>query len=160
MVTDFFNKFSSKLQQTAAMKISDHRIGMSFAVGTFFALLPISVFAVGICVTLIFFFRKLHKLSLFLSLVFWNPLWNVLFFAPAVTIGQFLLGDAKLFDTIPYLGKILSVSQDYMVGISVIAIYMSLLSYFAIRLVVKLHRIRRLEKELTMPPQERLKRRM
>lgn len=137
------NKIKKKFRQTAKTQVSDHRIGISFAVGTFIALLPFSVFALAIGLAVALIFKYIHKLSLFLALLFWNGLWNAVLLIPALRVGHFVVGNYKPFESIPYIGKILTGTQYYIIGISTIGLYLAILSYFVIRLLIKLYRIRK-----------------
>jgi len=146
---DNYKKVKQQFKQAAKGGISEHRIGISFAIGTFVAVLPISIFAVGICLVLALCIKYLNKLSLFLALLVWNPIWHIIFYYPARMIGKFLLQPhidsiTTFFGVIPYAEKIIEFGVFYAAGMCVIAFYTAILSYFVVRLLVKLYRLREL----------------
>ena len=145
-----YNKVKSEFKKAAQGNLTDHRIGISFAIGTLFAVLPISVASIAICIFLALIFKYLNKISLFLALLVWNPLWHIIFFYPARKIGKYLLQShmdsiTTFFGSIPYAEKIIQFGIFYATGMIVIAIYMSILSYFVVRLLVKLYRLREIK---------------
>ena len=147
---DNYKKVKQQFKQAAKGGISEHRIGISFAIGTFFAVVPISFAAIAICIFLALTIKYLNKISLFLALLVWNPFWHLAFIYPARKIGKYLLQShmtaiTAFFAGVPLAQKVIQFGLYYFTGMCVIAIYLAILCYFVVRVLVRLYRLRELK---------------
>lgn len=134
----YFNEIHSQTKKTAKTKIADHTLGLSFAIGTFVSILPTPGLSIIVGLALAFAFR-LPKIAMILSFIIWNPFVTALLAFPSITLGRLLLKPALV--ELTGLAQILHTTKEYLVGNFFIALYIAVLSYFIIRLIVKIVRL-------------------
>jgi len=139
---DYFEKIKKHTQKTVNTKISDHKIGMSFAIGTFLCILPTPGFSIILGLTLAFALR-LPKIAMIFSFLIFNPFVTALLAVPSITLGRLLLTNSSEIADIGRIAQIFNATKEFFVGNIIIAAYLALLGYFVIRLVVKLARLER-----------------
>lgn len=121
------------------MKLEDspHSIAMGFAVGTLIAIAPTLGLDIFIALLVLFIFPSLNKISLFGGLLLWNPIFAAPILPLSYKIGDFLLGNiSPSHFSISILNTIYNLSLKVIVGSYVSAIIFSILSYFAIRIII------------------------
>ena len=69
-------------------KDTPHAIGLGVAVGTLISIIPTPGFNVILGLFIAFLFKKINKVSLFVTLLFWNPLTQVPFYILSYHIGD------------------------------------------------------------------------
>ncbi|MFH1849696.1 MAG: DUF2062 domain-containing protein [archaeon] len=130
-------RISAYLLEVAVIKSSPHSIALGFAVGTLIGILPtpgISFITGGIVILM---FKSISKISLFAALVLFNPFVNIPFDIASYKLGNYIFQNAPVHEfTIPFLNTVYRFTRRYLVGNAIIAVLMSILSYFMVKKAV------------------------
>ena len=137
MVRRWLKKLKEHFHEIVRTKTSSHSIAMGFSVGTVIGILPTPGISFLIGFLVILLFKKINKYSLFGALLFWNPLIQAPLYLTSYSLGNSLLGAATV-EVGVY--KILNYSLRYLLGSFILAIIISVLSYFLVRKVVSIIR--------------------
>jgi len=117
---------------------SPHSIALGFAIGSFIAIMPTPGFNLLLGLLIAVVFRKVNRISLFAAIFFWNPLFTASLIPPSLKIGGFLFSNTPSVDVdITLFSRIFHFTQKFLVGISILALLLSVASYAAIRLLAE-----------------------
>ncbi|MBU2576322.1 MAG: DUF2062 domain-containing protein [Nanoarchaeota archaeon] len=133
MIKKFRDKIKKHLSEVLELKTSPHSIAMGFALGTFIAILP--TFGLGAFIGLFFImiFKKISKVSMFISFAIWNPL--VLAFLTTVEygIGDLIYSDLPIiYFKFEIFNKIFLFTRRILIGSIVLATTISIICYILI----------------------------
>jgi len=129
-------KLREHLKEILKIKKSPHSIALGFALGSFIAILPTFGFAVLIGIVLTFVYTKVNKFALFGSMALWNPLITVLLYPIGYKIGDFLFYDMPVTKiNLTFMDTIYRYSLRFLIGNFILAISLSVMSYFIIKFI-------------------------
>jgi uncharacterized protein (DUF2062 family) len=90
----FKKKFKNTVSKLVHTNISGHEIALGFALGTFISItIPVVGFWVGVLASLVY--KKINKLSLFGSIIFWNPFFLTPIYLLSYKIGNHIFGASE-----------------------------------------------------------------
>ena len=131
-------KLSSYLSDVLSIKTSPNSVALGFAIGSFIAITPTPGFSVLIGLLIVFLFRNVSKLALFVALALWNPITVIPFHILSLKIGSILFGSFPVVEyKLSMLDQIFVFSRRYLIGNLVIASFVSIISYFVVLVAVK-----------------------
>jgi hypothetical protein len=138
---EYIDKTRVQFFEILKSETSDHSVALGFSIGTFVCVLPLFGLHIVICILLGLFFKKLNKVALALSVIFWNPLMEFLIYFLSFRIGTYFYTESAgpKFDIV-FLNQIYDFSMRFLLGNIIIAITFAILSYFVIRLVLLINR--------------------
>lgn len=138
MLKKFKNKLINHLKEVISIKTSPGSIASGFAVGTFFGIFPTFGLEFLIMFLIVLIFKKISKISMLAAYVLLNPLLTFPIHMISYTIGDFILSDAPIvFVKFKLLGEILTYTRRFIVGAFIMAVFLSLISYFVTFYVTK-----------------------
>lgn len=118
-----------------------HIIALSFSIGTLIALTPFLGIDVFIILLIALIWKKANKISLVAPLLVFNPITQIPFNYLGFKLGDFLFGSAPAIKyNIVIINHIYEYSRRFLLGNLIIAVIMSIISYFIIYHLVKYHR--------------------
>lgn len=129
-IKDYFKKIKTA-------EVSNHELALGFAIGTFIAILPTPGFGIFIAIFLAYLFRKINKPSILLSFVVWNPL-----FMSPVHFFSYKIGNLITHDELEQsaaqslINQIMNFGKEYLFGNFILAVILSVISYFIIFQIV------------------------
>jgi len=151
MIGKLRKKLKKHFREVLEIKTSPTSIASGFAVGTFFALFPTFGLELIIIPIIIFIFKKISKISLGSAYIVWNPLITFPLYALGFKIGNSLLADVPIKTyRFEVLSQFYAYSRRFLVGNFILAVVISIVSYFAVLYLVRYFRRRKaLSKTLT-----------
>jgi len=124
------------VKSIASIKKSPHSIALGFAVGSFIAIMPTLGTGPLIALVVLLIFTKLNKIALFGSFLIWNPLVMTSVYYLSYKIGNLVFGRAPLIAFEFSISNIIKFfSLKFLVGNTILAILVSVLSYFIIKTI-------------------------
>lgn len=137
---------------------SAKRVALSFAIGTFIALLP--TFGIGVFVGLLFLllFPYLHKPALLSAFVVWNPFVQIPLYSLGIAIGAYLYSGMPVvtYDFV-LLDQVIALTRRVLIGNLIVTSTLTLLSYAAIFILIRKMKHRPLI--MNTPPKTKSRRR-
>ena len=133
-------KYIHKLAET---NTTEHDIAIGFSIGTFIAIIPTPFFNIILGLLVVFIYKKVNKLALFGAMALWNPITNIPLTILSYKIGDIIFGGIAIvkYDQ-EIVNIILNFSRKYLLGNFIIAIVLSVVSYFVVVLLVRMYRER------------------
>ncbi len=126
---------------------SEHSIAFGFALGTFFCILPTFGFTIWLLIIISLIFKNINKVSLFSPLIVWNPLLLFPIYYLSYKLGNFIYSIYPVISyNIVFLSNIYNISRRFLVGNFILALAISIFSYFIIRIIIKMKKQSILEK--------------
>ncbi|MFA6088829.1 MAG: DUF2062 domain-containing protein [Candidatus Woesearchaeota archaeon] len=124
---------------------SNHSIAFGFALGTFIAILPTYGLHIIIGAIVAFLYKKVNKISMFVSLLFWNPVVVFPVHLLSFKIGKAIFGTTVFVErfNIVVLNQIYDFSKRFLIGVFICAIVFSILSYLLVRLGLYIYKKKR-----------------
>jgi len=111
---------------------------MGFAVGTFIAILPTFGLGIFIGLLVLLIFKKISKISMFISFAIWNPLVLILLYPLAHNIGNIILSP---FPTTNFKFEILNqlfiYTGRFILGSLILATTVSIICYLILFYTIK-----------------------
>jgi len=137
----FKEKLKTQFKDLSRENTSIHSIALGLAIGTFIAITPTLGLDLLVGLLVVLIYKNLNKLAVFLGLLIWNPITMIPIHLSSLKIGNFFLGSVPLvkFD-IHILNEIYNFSIRYLIGNLILAVVISLLSYFIALVVVRWYR--------------------
>ncbi|NLJ08105.1 MAG: DUF2062 domain-containing protein [Sphingobacteriales bacterium] len=127
---------------------SPHRLALSFAIGTFIAILPLFGFGIILGLIVVMVFRQLNKPALMSAFVVWNPLIVVPLMAISYQIGDIFFGSAEVIKyKIELLNHLITFTRRFLVGHLIITADLSIISYLVIRFAAFLYELRKKKRQ-------------
>lgn len=160
MVKDLIDKTKKYIVKLAKEKRTPHQTAIGFAIGTFVAILPSPGVNILFCVIAALIYRKINKLTLFGALAFWNTLLMIPIWVLGAKIGKFIVGDYSgefkihalnrlsdyilnnfptTFNINSLLSKAFDIGVDVWVGTAILAVGISITSYFVVKYIAVKH---------------------
>jgi uncharacterized protein len=133
MIKKTKEKIKKHFKEVLRLKTSARSIAMGFATGSLIAILP--TFGLGILVGLVVLsiFKKMNKISMFVSFAVWNPLILAFLYPIEYNIGNFILADYPATNfKFEIFNQFFVYTGRFLLGNLVVAILFSSLSYFVI----------------------------
>lgn len=127
-------KLKKYFHDVIKIKTSPHSIAFGFALGSFIAILPTPGFSVLVGLVLIFLFKSISKLSMFVSFAFWNPIFQIPIYLLSWRIGNFMFRNESVESySFVLLDQFFYYTRRYLIGNFIIAVAISVSSYYIIR---------------------------
>lgn len=140
----FSKKVKEHFREVLEIKTSTHSIALGFAIGTFISMLPTPGFNILLGFLIILIFKRINKFSLFGSLVLWNPLTLFPFYFLMYKLGNLMFSSAPVIRfNIVIIDQIYNFSRRFLIANIIIAIIMSIISYFVVRMVAEKYKKRK-----------------
>jgi uncharacterized protein len=122
-------------------KSSSKTIALSFALGTFIAILPTPGFGVFIALLIAYFVKRLNNLSLLASFAFWNPLLLAPVYLLSYKIGDWFFNPTMtMVSDISWINTLVYYLKTYMIGNFISAVVFSVLCYFGVYYVMTFYK--------------------
>jgi uncharacterized protein len=147
MKKNYKERLREYLYKILSTKGSEHSIALGFAVGTFFCILPTFGFTIWLLIILSLIFKRINKLALFGSLIVWNPFLLFPTYYLAYRLGNWIYRNSPVVDfkfTLSY--QIYNLSRRFLIGDLILAVSISILSYFIIKIIMKKYKAKILKK--------------
>ncbi|MBU0535600.1 MAG: DUF2062 domain-containing protein [Nanoarchaeota archaeon] len=131
-------------------KTDPHSIAIGFAIGTFISTLPTPGFNILLGVLVILIYERVSKIALFGSMAVWNPLTTPAVYYLSYRIGDMIFSDLPVTEIkLSLAGILLQNSRRFFVGNVILALSLSILSYFAVRKIAEIYQKRESNKDQT-----------
>lgn len=133
-VKEIIRRSKHYLKVVVSLRSTPENIALSFAIGTFIAIIP--MFGVGILIGLLIaiMFKKLNKIALMLAFVVWNPLFTVPILALSGKIGDILFHGVEVMKyEIDFFNHFFTFTRRFLVGNLILDVILSVSSYFVIK---------------------------
>ena len=139
-----FNRLKNKLKEhfleVIRTKTSPHNIALGFAIGSFISILPTPGFNLLLGFFVLLIFEKVNKFSLFAGILFWNPLTSIPIYYYSYKLGDLLFGQSTLIVyNLSIFKHVYIFARRFLVGNLIIALTISLISYFVLRGIFTLY---------------------
>ena len=134
----FKEKIKKNFKEALEQKPVPQEIALGFSIGTAIAILPSFGLGALIGILIAFIYKKINKVALFLSFVFWNP-----FLLAPLTGLSYIIGDSILEDApsttfeLEFFNKIFIYTVRYLVGNIILASILTITSYFIVLYISK-----------------------
>jgi uncharacterized protein len=136
-----FKKWHNQLQDIFLLKRTDRSIAIGFSIGTFLAILPLFGLSVLVGVVIVLVWKKINKLALFGAMAIWNPFTLIPIYWLSFAIGDFFLDPLPVVEyKVAFLNQVYHFSRRFLLGNVLLAIVISLASYFLVKYVVRTYR--------------------
>lgn len=130
---------------------SEHSIGLGFAIGTFINIIPLFGLSIIIALLIMLLFRKVNRVSLLAALAFWNPFTLPPVYVASGFLGVLLMNRVPFLQqlveriplpswNLPFLSSFLSAGWKFLLGNMILAVLLTIGSYWATRLLVRWYR--------------------
>jgi uncharacterized protein len=136
-------KMRKSFMNVVSINNTPHSIALGFAIGTFIAIFPTMGLDIPIAFLVALLYKKVNKLSLFGSFIFWNPIFSIPIMMLSYQIGDFLFGSFPVtaFDS-SLLNHLLDFGRRFAVGLAICAVFISIISYFLVRMIAEIYQRR------------------
>ncbi|MBU2634628.1 MAG: DUF2062 domain-containing protein [Nanoarchaeota archaeon] len=141
MLKKIRKKIKKHFIEVIKIKKSPHSMALGFAIGTFIAIFPTwgLTFLLGLIV--IALFPKVNKFTLLLAFIIWNPLITAPLYLWAYKLGTLIFGSTPIVKfNIIILDQFYNFSRRFIVGISIISLIISIISYFIVKLIAQAYK--------------------
>lgn len=147
MINKFKEKLKHHFHEVHKPEIPEHSIALGFAIGTFIGIfLPIPILSIPLALLIILFNKKISKLALFGAILFWNFLTLPPVYLLSYKIGKLLFNEVDVVKfNIVILDRIYNFSREFLIGNFILAVLISVASYFIVKKIVYLIRKRKLK---------------
>ena len=146
MVKKFTKKFRGYLKEILELKTSPHSIAMGFALGTLIAILPTFGLGVFIGLLVILVFKKISKVSMFVSFAFWNPLVLAVLYPLEYWIGDMILLETPIIKfKLEIFNQLFLYSRRLLVGSIILSILMTIIFYIIVLYISDKYQKKRLK---------------
>ena len=141
MIEKAIMRLTQKLQhewsQLLLGEFTPHNIALGLAIGTMVTLLPTFGFSALLALLLIFIFPSINRPAIFISLIIWNPLFQIPIYAASFHLGSILFADATLVKyDIEVLNQLYSFTRRFLIAHLIIVTGITLATYVAARVVL------------------------
>ncbi|MFH1439515.1 MAG: DUF2062 domain-containing protein [Candidatus Woesearchaeota archaeon] len=135
-IISFKEKLMHHFHEVIKLKKSPHSIALGFAVGTFISILPTPGLNILLGLLVVLIYEKINKISLFGSIIFWNPLFTIPLDGLSYKIGSLIFGSAPVVRyNIVILDNIYNFTRRFLVGEIITAVFLSVFSYLLVFLI-------------------------
>lgn len=149
MVKKYLTRLKKHFKEVLRIKTTPFEIALGFSLGTFIAIFPTFGFGPLIGLVLVLIFKRISKVAMFLSFAIWNPLSLVPIYILGYKIGNFFFSELpiKTFKFL-FLDNLYIFTRRVLVGNTILAFVISILSYFIIYFSVNYYQKKNLSKFL------------
>lgn len=114
-----------------------HDIALGLAIGTLVTLLPTFGFSALLAMLLIFIFPTINRPAIFVSLIIWNPLFQIPIYAASFQLGSMLFVDAPLVKyDIEVLNQLYSFTRRFLIAHLIIVGVITVATYTVARITL------------------------
>jgi uncharacterized protein len=148
MLKKYKEKIKHHFHEVIRTKKSPHSIALGFAIGTFIGILPTPGLNILFGLIIILIFEKVNKFTLFFAIFFWNTLTLAPVHYLSFKIGVLLFGSAQVVKSdFVMLDFLYTFARRYLVGNLILAVTLSIASYFIVKITVNKMRVRKIIKD-------------
>jgi len=141
MFKKILKKIKNHFIEVIKVKKSPHSIALGFAIGTFIAIFPTLGLSLLLALIVIAIFPKINKFTLLAALVIWNPLVTTPIHILGYKLGTIIFGSIPIVKfNIVVLDQFYNFSRRFIVGILIISLIISIISYFIVKLIAKYYK--------------------
>ncbi|MFH1072349.1 MAG: DUF2062 domain-containing protein [Nanoarchaeota archaeon] len=141
-----WKKTKQFLKTFAQTNTTPHEIALGFSIGIFIGIFPTPGISLILALFVIWLF-KVNRLAVLLGLPIANPLTSPVFFIAGTKLGSWILGTGINVMELKFSWQtFLSVLREYLIGVTLIALFFSVLSYFLVYAIVKQHKEKKRKK--------------
>ena len=138
---NFKKKAMDYLYRMLSEKKSEHSIALGFAIGTFISALPTPGFNILLGVLIALIFKKVNKVSLFASFIFWNPITIIPVYLLSYKIGNAMFVSQPIIRyNIVMIDLIYNISRRFLLGNLILAVVLGIFFYVLIRVIIKFNK--------------------
>jgi hypothetical protein len=143
---NFKEKIKRHLGEVVSIKKSPHSIAAGFAIGTLIAVLPTFGLGIFIGLLVLLIFKRVSKISMFISFALWNPFILALLYPVSYSIGNLIFRKepVKIYD-VEILNNIFVYSRRFLLGSLVLSVTLAIASYLLILILVYRYHHRNLQ---------------
>lgn len=131
-------KTKKQLDDLVKTEQTPHSVAFGFAVGTFISTMPTPGFNILLGILIAYLSRKINKISLFIGILIWNPLLVPITYSLSFKIGQIVFDDHTIINSLT-VTEIWNNLRIFLVGITVLATFVTIMSYFLVYIAVYLY---------------------
>lgn len=115
-------------------KTTPHSIALGFAIGTLISILPTPGFNLLLALLVSVISKKVNQVSLFIGVLFWNPLTAPVIYYLSYKLGDLIFGATPIimYD-ISFMEQVYQFTRRFLVGNILIAVAFTIISYFLVR---------------------------
>ena len=136
-LSNFKEKLKKHLDEVLKIKKSPHSIAVGFAIGTLIAVLPTFGLGIFIGLLVLFIFKRLSKISMFISFAIWNPFVLTLMYPLSYGIGNLVLKKEPVRKfTFEVLNQIFIYSRRFLIGSFILAVTLAIASYLLVLILI------------------------
>lgn len=149
IVAKFRQRLYRFLVSLSSPHISSKRLALGFALGTFIAILPTPGFGILLGIFIVFIFKKINKISMLFSFAVWNPLILTPIYLLSYRIGRWLFDppvDGNI--EVGFFSNAIVYLKTYLFGNSLLAIILSIASYFIVLKLSDAYKEKRAKRKL------------
>lgn len=131
MIKKLKDKLKKHFKEVLELKTSPHSIAMGFATGTLIAILPTFGLGIFIGLLVLLIFKKISKISMFISFAIWNPLVLTLLYPLEYGIGNLILSDFPVTKfKFEILNQLFVYTGRFLLGSLILSMAVSFICYF------------------------------
>jgi uncharacterized protein len=151
-IAETYNNIRRKIRrqyfQLLMEKTSAGNIALSFALGTFIAILPTPGFGIFIALLVAYFVKRLNNLSILASFAFWNPLLLAPVYLLSYKIGDWMFHPAMtMVSDIEWVNTVIYFLKSYMIGNAILAVLFSVGAYIGVYRIIEIYKRRQAKKK-------------
>jgi len=126
----FTRKLKNEWEKLLLGDFTPHTIAFGLAIGSMVALLPTFGFSILLALLLIFIFPNINRPAIFVSLIIWNPLFQIPIYALSFHFGSVLFADATLIKyDIEILNQLYTFTRRFLVAHLIIVFSITITTY-------------------------------
>ncbi len=136
-----FNHLKAALQRIKNTEGSADRVARSFAVGSFFALLPTFGFGIVFAGLTLLLLNSLNRTAVIAAFVVWNPIVQIPLYLLSFQIGASLFAGAPVLAyNVELLNHVVSLTRRLLVGNLIITTILTSLSYLTVFVLIRTYK--------------------
>jgi uncharacterized protein len=140
MIKSWKKKIQEYVESIIRTKPTPHAIALGFSIGTGISILPTPGLNLLLAIGVLLIFKNVNKYSLFLSIFFWNILTLAPLYLLSYKIGNIVFDPTPVVTyEISLWDKVYFFSRRFLFGNVLIAVGMSVCSYFAVKFLAKMY---------------------
>lgn len=148
MIKKFKLTLKQHFDEVFKLKTSTKSVAWGVAVGTMIAVLPTPMLNILLGTLVIFVFKSISKAGVFLPIFFWNPLTLAPVYALSFKIGDWFFGNAPIVKyKLTLLQQVFVYAKRFLVGNVILAVLISIISFFLTYWVVNYYKAKKLKKD-------------
>lgn len=122
---------------------SARNVALSFAIGTFVALLPTLGFGFFFCLLLLILIPRLHKPGMLSAFIVWNPLVQIPLYTLSIYIGTLLFSDLPVMGfEVTFMDHVYNFTRRVLIGNVIVTSVVACISYMVVYILIRAYKNR------------------